>query len=149
MIVFFSFKLLCILQVLTDTCKTNLDTTQENKPHKDSGSAGKHVCLKCNKTFHRKHHLTRHMNFHLGRFKFYCDQCKKGSEIVQTTSNIRINMRVLCTGALCVQRHFLRKGVEIYTCPCILVFIGSPAVCVVKDLMKRTVMTNTVSSIDD
>ena len=22
--------------------------------------------------------LTRHMNFHLGRFKFYCDQCKKG-----------------------------------------------------------------------
>ena len=69
--------LLHVLQVLTD--KTNFRINLENKqPQEDSESAAKHVCLKCNKQYTMKKNLTRHMNVHLGRFKFYCDQCKQG-----------------------------------------------------------------------
>ena len=73
----FDLYLLHILQILAD--KTSLRINLENKrSHEDSGSAGKHVCKKCNKEFSSKSNLARHVDLHLGRFKFYCDQCKKG-----------------------------------------------------------------------
>ena len=58
---------------------TNVDIKLENNPvTEDSRSEGKHVCTKCRKQFTWKKNLNRHMNLHLGRFKFYCDECKKG-----------------------------------------------------------------------
>ena len=84
----------------------------------------------------------------LGDLTIIVTSVRKGLETVQTTRNIWINTQVLRTSVICVQRHFIRNEVEIITCLCILVFIGSPAMCVVKDLMTRTVITNTVMSTD-
>ena len=74
---------------------------------------------------------------------------KKVLVIVGTTNCTQINMQASCTGAQCVQRHFLRNEVGTTTSQFTLVFIGSLVKCVVKDLIKRAVMINTVPSIDD
>ena len=74
---------------------------------------------------------------------------RKVSVTLQTTRITWISTQVLCTGAILVQKLLTMKEVEISICLCILVFIGSSAISVVKDLMTSTFMTNTVTSIDE
>ena len=57
--------------------------------------------------------------------------------------------QVLKIGTLSVQKDSPRNQVEITTCPYTLAFIGSLALNAVKDLMKRTFTTNTVTNIDE
>ena len=46
---------------------------KSKKPEKEKiQTQGEYVCEMCNKN------LTRQLDLYLGRFKFYCDQCKKG-----------------------------------------------------------------------
>ena len=80
---------------------------------------------------------------------FIVTSVRKVSVTVQTTRITGISTRVSCTGAILVRKLLTMKEVEISICLCILGFIGSSAISVVKDLMTSTSMTNTVTSIDE
>ena len=115
-----------ILQTLTN--KTNLRINPGNeRPQEDSGSAEMHVCLKCNKQFTLKSSLTRHMNLHLGRFKFYCDQCEKGFSDnrdykVHMDKHAGIMYRcTICTKSFCTERrrdYHMSSHTRIYRLTC-------------------------------
>ena len=78
--VLFSFNLLRVLQILTEKTNFHLKLDKKQLNGEDNIQLeGALVCMKCNKKFSKKSNLTRHMDLlHAGRFKFYCDQCRKG-----------------------------------------------------------------------